>query len=137
VPKTFGLTLCRGTPFTKPARSGFGRDAKEGAVRILRDRSAPASERTRITGGYYAAIVKTDEVVGATGSTEKSSPSPTSSRRCPQNDGLPNVARAAVVNVLEGSIRPTGSIVLGHVPFIDDPGLGTVNVCEALASAEF
>ncbi|WP_316173125.1 SMODS domain-containing nucleotidyltransferase [Bradyrhizobium sp. SZCCHNRI2049] len=115
------------------------RDAKQWVQSHPKGQISAASEKNKDTGGYYVQTVKLMKSWRDRLPSEKSKPkSYILETLVHQTIGLPTSHARAVANVLEGINSTFGFYRgLGTVPFIADPGLGTVNVAKRWDSAEF
>jgi hypothetical protein len=115
------------------------RDAKEWVQSHPKGQISAATDKNKLTGGYYVQTVKLMKAWRDRLPTEKSKPkSYILETLVHQTIGLPTSHAHAVVSVLEGINSAYGYYRgSGAVPFIADPGLASVNVAKRWASAEF
>jgi Second Messenger Oligonucleotide or Dinucleotide Synthetase domain len=115
------------------------RDAKQWVQSHPKGQISAASEKNKLTDGYYVQTVKLIKSWRDRLPTEKSKPkSYILETLAHQTIGRPASHARAVVSVLEGINSAYGFYRgLGTVPFIADPGLASVNVAKRWGSAEF
>jgi len=115
------------------------RDAKQWVQSHPKGQISAASEKNKLTDGYYVQTVKLIKSWRDRLPTEKSKPkSYILETLVHQTIGRPASHARAVVSVLEGINLAYGFYLgLGTVPFIADPGLASVNVAKRWGSAEF
>jgi hypothetical protein len=115
------------------------RDAKQWVQSHPKGQISAASEKNKLTNGYYVQTVKLIKSWRDRLPTEKSKPkSYILETLVYQTIGRPAAHARAVVNVLEGINSAYGFYRgSGTVPFIADPGLASVNVGKRWGSAEF
>jgi Second Messenger Oligonucleotide or Dinucleotide Synthetase domain len=115
------------------------RDAKEWVQSHPKGQISAATEKNKLTDGFYVQTVKLIKAWRDWLPTEKSKPkSYILETLVHQTIGRPTSHARAVVNVLEGINSAYGFYRgLGTVPFIADPGFASVNVAKRWGSAEF